>query len=83
MRGTFEERVNIIGTLEHEEFLDYASYSGWLSVPSFADQLRQQWCNHQFTLWCTNKGIDDVFPCKWHYCKKCNKFEKLQEHRHD
>lgn len=47
-------RHQIVGTIEHEQFLDEDYYCGWISSPSMREILKQKVCQHDYTIWCTN-----------------------------
>ena len=66
----------IFGTLEHARFEQDGWQWGWFSTPSFLERVRCRVCRHDFTLWCTNKGVTDVIPMKIRICKKCGKQEE-------
>lgn len=64
-------RHQILGTIEHEQFLDEAYYCGWISSPSMWEILKQKVCQHDYTIWCTNKGVPDCRKLRYRFCNKC------------
>lgn len=72
-------RYLILGTIERERYLNDAYRYGWISQPSLLDVLKQKLCRHDFTLWCTNQGVEDVRSAKCRQCKKCGYYEEVAE----
>lgn len=66
----------IFGTLEHARFEREGWECGWFATPSFLERVKRVLCYHDFTLWCTNKGVKDVSPTRIRQCKKCGKREE-------
>lgn len=72
-------RYLIFGTLENEQFESDAWKWGWFSQPTIFELTKQKLCKHNFTLWCTNKGIKDVHEMQIRFCKKCSKQESIHK----
>ncbi len=65
----------ILGTVEHEQYLTDAYYSGWIAPPSIIQTVKQKLCRHKFSLWCTNYGVQDAVLVNQRICAKCGKEE--------
>lgn len=66
----------IFGTLEHARFEQEGWVCGWFATPSLLERVKRAVCRHDYTLWCTNQGVRDVFPTQIRHCKKCGKQEE-------
>lgn len=68
----------ILGTLEHEQFISDAYRYGWISRPTLLESFKQKICRHDFSLWCINKGVQDVRILKCRHCNKCG-YDEVSE----
>lgn len=67
----------IFGTMEHTRFEQDGWKYGWFVTPSLLKIVKQKLCYHNYTLWCTNQGVKDVFPTQIRCCKKCGKRQQV------
>lgn len=68
-------RYLILGTIEHERYMQDAYYCGWVTPTPILTTLKQKMCRHEFTLWCTNVGVKDARLTSYRKCMKCGKEE--------
>lgn len=68
----------IRGTVEYERYISDGFYCGWFVSPPLLDIFKRKICRHEFTLWCTNLGVENTRLVEYRYCNKCGREEVRQ-----